>query len=92
MESLEKIKRLQNLVSYFVSDLDLPGVCRIWVDDDISENKIWVYVELNLDYLVKSGTKGGSARLSQKIRDTVKEKIQDALGIYVQVGSIARKC
>lgn len=92
MDSSEKVKRLKNLVSFFVSDLNLPGVCRIWVDDDISENEVWVYVELKLDYLVKSSTKGGSARLSQKIRDTVKEKIRDALGIYVQVGSIAKEC
>lgn len=87
-----QLKRVQKIVSKFLEDFSSTGVCRAWVDEELHEGNVMVWVSLNLNYLERSPERGGSARLAQKLRNIVQKKIQDSLGIYVIINSIGGKC
>lgn len=91
---LEKsqLERVQKIVSEFLKDFSSAGVCKAWVDEELHEGNVMVWVSLNLNYLERSPERGGSARLAQTLRNIVQKKIQDSLGIYVIINSIGERC
>lgn len=87
-----QFSRLKNTISIFLEDFESTGICRAWVDEEIQDGKIQVWVALNLNYIEKAPERGAAQRLAQMIRNIVKERIKNSLGIYVEIGSIAERC
>jgi hypothetical protein len=79
------------LLSKFLEEYEVPGICGFWVDDEPDDHdKYWVYIILDLDTLEDHPTKPGF--VADRYRRGLQSEIKKFLGIDVMVGSISRRC
>jgi len=79
------------LLSKFLEEYEVPGICGFWVDDEPDDHdKYWVYIILDLDTLEDHPTKPGF--VADRYRRGLQSEIKKFLGIDVMVGSTSRRC
>ena len=82
------------ILESFLKDYTMEGVCSFFVDSEegaeYEEDRIAVYIVLDLDWVNKEITKPGF--VANRMRAGLKEEIKKYTGLDVYVGSIARKC
>ena len=87
MNRLEQI----NVLEKFIETIDIDGICGAWVDADVTEDeRIWVYIIIDLDWLDSIETKPGF--VANRMRQGMKSEIKQWTNIDVEVGSISKKC
>jgi hypothetical protein len=82
------------ILESFLKDYTMEGVCSFFVDSEegaeYEEDRIAVYIVLDLDWANKEITKPGF--VANRMRAGLKEEIKKYTGLDVYVGSTARKC
>jgi hypothetical protein len=82
------------ILESFLKDYTMEGVCSFFVDSEegaeYEEDRIAVYIVLDLDWVNKEITKPGF--VANRMRAGLKEEIKKYTGLNVYVGSTARKC
>lgn len=82
------------ILESFLKDYTMEGVCSFFVDSEegaeYEEDRIAVYIVLDLDWVNKEITKPGF--VANRMRAGLKEEIKKYTGLDVYVGSTARKC
>ena len=82
------------ILESFLKDYTMEGVCSFFVDSEegseYEEDRIAVYIVLDLDWVNKEFTKPGF--VANRMRTGLKEEIKKYTGLDVYVGSTARKC
>jgi hypothetical protein len=82
------------ILESFLKDYTMEGVCSFFVDSEegseYEEDRIAVYIVLDLDWVNKEFTKPGF--VANRMRAALKEEIKKYTGLDVYVGSTARKC
>ena len=82
------------ILESFLKDYTMEGVCSFFVDSEegakYEEDRIAVYIVLDLDWVNKEITKPGF--VANRMRSGLKEEIKKYTGLDVYVGSTARKC
>ena len=81
------------ILESFLKDYTMEGVCSFFVDSEegseYEEDRIAVYIVLDLDWINKEITKPGF--VANRMRSGLKEEIKKYTGLDVYVGSTARK-
>jgi hypothetical protein len=87
-------ERTVKILESFLKDYTMEGVCSFFVDSEegseYEEDRIAVYIVLDLDWVNKEFTKPGF--VANRMRAGLKEEIKKYTGLDVYVGSTARKC
>lgn len=87
-------ERTVKILESFLKDYTMEGVCSFFVDSEegakYEEDRIAVYIILDLDWVNKEITKPGF--VANRMRAGLKEEIKKYTGLDVYVGSTARKC
>jgi hypothetical protein len=87
-------ERTVKILESFLKDYTMEGVCSFFVDSEegakYEEDRIAVYIVLDLDWVNKEITKPGF--VANRMRAGLKEEIKKYTGLDVYVGSTARKC
>lgn len=82
------------ILESFLKGYTMEGVCSFFVDYEegakYEEDRIAVYIVLDLDWVNKEFTKPGF--VANRMRSGLKEEIKKYTGLDVYVGSTARKC
>lgn len=91
---MNKHETTVKILESFLETYTMDGVCSFFVDSEESaeheEDRIAVYMVLDLDWVNKEITKPGF--VANRMRAGLKEEIKKYTGIDVYVGSTARKC
>ena len=87
-------ERTVKILESFLKGYTMEGVCSFFVDYEegakYEEDRIAVYIVLDLDWVNKEFTKPGF--VANRMRSGLKEEIKKYTGLDVYVGSTARKC
>ena len=85
---MNKHEKTVKILESFLETYTMEGVCSFFVDSE--EDRISVYIVLDLDWVNKEFTKPGF--VANRMRSALKEEIKKYTGLDVYVGSTARKC
>jgi len=91
---MNRHEKTVKILESFLRDYTMEGVCSFFVDSEegakYEEDRIAVYIVLDLDWVNKEFTKPGF--VANRMRSGLKEEIKKYTGLDVYVGSTARKC
>ena len=91
---MSKHEKTVKILESFLETYTMDGVCSFFVDSEEGaereEDRIAVYMVLDLDWVNKEITKPGF--VANRMRAGLKEEIKKYTGLDVYVGSTARKC